>query len=123
MSPSKEEAPQVRQVWPQVLQRIRQQSPEVAGLLAEARVLAVQGGLVTIGVQGGFRKQKLSEPQRKTMVEQGLAAVVGRALQVRFKVLGGAGHDYDALLEGSLARFAVELGGKVVQHQSLKRRK
>ena len=121
--PAETDLPPVQQVWPQVLGRIRQRSPEVAGLLAEARVLSVQGGVVTIGVPGSFRRQKLSAPERKAVVEQALAAVVGRALPVRFKVLGGTGRDYDALPEDSLARFAVELGGKVVQQQSLKRRK
>ncbi len=115
-------SPQVQRAWPQVLRTIQQRSPEVAGLLAEARVLTAEGGRLTVGVQGGFRKNKLSDPQRKAVVEQALAQVLGHPFQVQFKVLGGSGSDYDALPEGSLARFAVELGGKVVQQQSLKRR-
>ncbi len=121
-SPPRVNLAQVQRRWRQVLAQVQQQSPEVAGLLDGAQVLAVSGSVVTVGVAGAFRRDKLAEPRRQAVLEAALNAVLGVPLRVTWKSLGG-GSEAQELPPGSLARFAVELGGKVVQQQSLKRRK
>ena len=111
---------QVRAAWDQVVARARRFSPEVGGLLDGARVLRAQGGVVTVGVVGAFRQQRLADPRRREVLERALQETLGEPWTVEVRNLGGAADD---LPPDSLARFAVELGGKVVQKQALKRRK
>ncbi len=108
--------------WEEVLQRVRQQAPELAGLLAEARPIEVTGEVVVLGVTSPFRKQRLEEAQRQVAVETALQAVLGSPLRVRVRSLGQQALEED-LEPGSLARFTVELGGKVVQRQPLRKRR
>ncbi len=114
---------QVQERWPQVLSHLQRESPEVAGLLDGAQVLSVAGEVITVGVAGPFRREKLAAPQRQKALEAALRAVLGAPLRVTWKTLGSASGEAPDLPPGSLARFAVELGGKVVQQQTLKRRK
>ncbi|MHB0858456.1 MAG: DNA polymerase III subunit gamma/tau [Anaerolineae bacterium] len=68
--------------WPQVLTRVKPRSPQVQALLNSAYPVGVQGDTVLLNCEARFHRDTLSEESRRSLVEEALSEVLGRACRV-----------------------------------------
>ncbi|MHB1293356.1 MAG: DNA polymerase III subunit gamma/tau [Anaerolineae bacterium] len=68
--------------WPQVVTRMRSRSPNVQALLNSAYPVGVQGDTIVLNCEAPFHREKLSEPSRRSMVEEAVSEVLGRACRI-----------------------------------------
>jgi len=75
--------------WGRVLQAIRPRSRGVEALLKSCEPLSVQGDLVTLGFYHSFHKERADEEKHRSIVEEALAEVAGRACRVKCALYKG----------------------------------
>jgi len=73
---------EVRSSWPEVLARMKAQSPKLHGLLSSAEPIRVRGNKVTLGCEASFHRDRLADVKRRDLVEQVLSKVLGRPCRI-----------------------------------------
>ena len=108
------------QVWPAVLDNLRQNAPALAATFEGARPVAVGEGTLTIGFppEFTFNKRKAEAPDKREVVSAAIEAVLGTTLRPAYELLDGedsppadAGPeevDHDALVEKLKSEFNAE---------------
>ena len=76
----------VRGNWNQFLLKIKPRSYQVRALLNSAVPVAVKAGVITLGCEAGFHAEKLGEDRKRTLIEEVLTEVLGRAVRVECRV-------------------------------------
>ncbi|NPA92594.1 MAG: DNA polymerase III subunit gamma/tau [Chloroflexi bacterium] len=85
----------------------------------QAVPVEVADGVVVVGLRGSENTRRLlAQSERQETLARALTTLLGTPVAVRFKVLPGQGEvDPEILANHTMARVAVELGGKIVQAQ------
>jgi len=79
--------------WGRLLQAIRPRSRVVEALLKSCQPMAVQGDLVTLGFYHSFHKERMDEDKHRSVVEEALAEVGGRAYRVKCALCEGSSRE------------------------------
>jgi len=80
------------ELWPAVVEHVRERNAMLAALLADARPVAVSEGDLTIAFPAGadFLKRKAAQDEHRRMTVEALKAVCGRGLALRYELSEGA---------------------------------
>jgi hypothetical protein len=73
---------QLRAAWPEII-AVLSQSPPVKPLIAACRPVSVEGSIVTLGFPEDQAFLKDALERRRSMLEEGIGRVLGRAVNVR----------------------------------------
>ncbi|MDI3299679.1 MAG: DNA polymerase III subunit gamma/tau [Bacillota bacterium] len=75
----------VRQLWPEVVQRARRRSAKLAAFLEPARPAGIEEGALVLDFPPlyDFHRQQLAEAPQREMLEEVLAALLGRRLPIK----------------------------------------
>jgi DNA polymerase-3 subunit gamma/tau len=110
----------VDQLWPAVLDQLRQSSPALTATFEGARPVGLEEGAVKIGFPANatFNKRKAEAPDKRELVAAAFEAVVGEKLKPVYVLLDGedapqqsaeeAGVDHDDLLDRLKREFDAE---------------
>ncbi|HUQ78691.1 MAG TPA: DNA polymerase III subunit gamma/tau [Patescibacteria group bacterium] len=79
---SSEGVDQLRAAWPEIV-AVLSQSPPVKPLIAACRPVSVDGAMVTLGFPEDQAFLKVALERRRSMLEEGIGRVLGRAVNVR----------------------------------------
>ncbi|HEY5976424.1 MAG TPA: DNA polymerase III subunit gamma/tau [Solirubrobacterales bacterium] len=109
------------QVWPAVLDNLRQNAPALAATFEGARPVTVGDGTLTIGFppEFTFNKRKAEAPDKREVVSAAIEAVLGTTLRPAYELLDGEESpsggdtapdevDHDALVEKLKSEFNAE---------------
>ena len=82
------------ELWPAVLDSVREQNRLLAASLAEARPAALAGRELTLawGQSGAFFKHKAEDPVNKDLIAQVIRAVTGSSLRLAYALRSDADH-------------------------------
>jgi len=127
-SPPKNDRPsadpaQQDELWPRLLEAVKRRRITTYALLVEGTMLGVEQGWLKIAFEPSrsFHKNKLEEPENKSLVEECAAEVFNKNLKLKTSIRGeaipGEPEAAESLPDSDdLVRQAVELfGGKVVR--------
>lgn len=79
-------APDVRQLWPEFMARIRRRDPRAHALLLECSPAGVQGDVVVLDFRREFHKQGTEKQPYLGMVEEVLSGILGRSIKVKCRL-------------------------------------
>jgi DNA polymerase III subunit gamma/tau len=110
---------EVVQVWPAVIDNLRQSAPALAATFDGAGPVALEGDALRIGFPAGstFNKRKAEAPDKRELVVAAVEAVLGTRLRPTYVLLddesadGGGGEedvDHEALVEKLKSEFNAE---------------
>jgi hypothetical protein len=76
------------ELWPAVVEHVRERNAMLAALLADARPIAVSDSDLTIAFPPGadFLKRKAAQDEHRRMTVEALKAVTGRALALKYEL-------------------------------------
>jgi len=74
---------EVRHNWGLVLTKVRPRSPQVRALLVSAYPVATEGDTIILGCEASFHRDKLSEEERRSLVERTLSEVLKRPVHIQ----------------------------------------
>jgi DNA polymerase-3 subunit gamma/tau len=79
------------ELWPAVVEHVRERNAMLAALLADAKPVAVTDSDLTIAFPAGadFLKRKAAQDEHRRMTVEALKAVCGRALALRYELSEG----------------------------------
>lgn len=83
---------EIRQVWPQLIERIKRRSRPTVALLAEGEPVALQGGLLTLAFRFPFHRQEMEKPIHSGLLEA-ILAELGQGVKVRCVLREGSKRD------------------------------
>ncbi len=110
---------EVVQVWPAVIDNLRQSAPALAATFDGARPVALEGDALQVGfpADSTFNKRKAEAPDKRELVAAAVEAVLGARLRPAYVLLDGepAGEgggeedvDHEALVEKLKSEFNAE---------------
>jgi len=79
--------PEVRQVWPKVIEKIKAINSPLASLLRNGELLDVLGSKIILGVKFLFNKQNLEHPKNFTLICETFEQVAGKKMAVSAQVI------------------------------------
>ena len=83
-APLPPELAEVRQAWPEVLERIRRERVSTYALLQEGLPMAVDGDVLTVALTHPFHKEYLQDPEHSKLVEHAVEQVLAKNYRLRF---------------------------------------
>lgn len=108
----------LREQWAQVQKAAKGHTPLLPPLLEHATPREIKGDVLVLGVENDTFKQKLSAPDKRTILEAVLLELFGVALKVRIEVSGAHSQaSEDVLAEDDVLAFGVnDLGGELSEY-------
>jgi DNA polymerase-3 subunit gamma/tau len=110
---------QLNKNWEVVLARVREQNPNLYGVVNSAKQHILKGNMLTIGLNGEVLKAQLEKPANLELVHKVLKQVMGTDIFVRVVLVSGKKStpppevDSDGLVASALR----DLGGEIVDIQ------
>ena len=102
----------MRDNWGSLLQAVRPRSRSVEALLKSCEPTEVRDDVVTLGFYHSFHKERMDDDKNRSVVEEALAALAGRAYRVKSMLYVGDGRAKE--METEASRRERLLGNPVV---------
>ena len=105
--------------WDQLISRVKEQNPKLAGVLNSNKVRVIKGNVLTLGFNGDFYLTTLEKPDSLELLRNVLKQVMDMEIDVQAELVSGkkstppADVDSDGLVASALR----DLGGEIVDIQ------
>jgi hypothetical protein len=105
--------------WDQLISKVKEQNPKLAGVLNSNRVRVIKGNVLTLGFNGDFYLTTLEKPENLELLRSVLKQVMEMEIDVQAELVSGkkstppADVDSDGLVASALR----DLGGEIVDIQ------
>jgi DNA polymerase III subunit gamma/tau len=105
--------------WDQLIFKVKEQNPKLAGVLNSNRVRVIKGNVLTLGFNGDFYLTTLEKPENLELLRSVLKQVMEMEIDVQAELVSGkkstppADVDSDGLVASALR----DLGGEIVDIQ------
>jgi DNA polymerase-3 subunit gamma/tau len=105
--------------WDQLISRVKEQNPKLAGVLNSNKVRVIKGNVLTLGFNGDFYLTTLEKPENLELLRSVLKQVMDMQIDVQAELVSGkkstppADVDSDGLVASALR----DLGGEIVDIQ------
>ncbi len=74
--------------WPVAIEAVARANKGLAGVLRDCRPVEAEAGSVTIGTNGRFHHEQISDPEKRRVIAEALSAIGGRPIQVLTRFTG-----------------------------------
>ena len=74
--------------WPVAIEAVARANKGLAGVLRDCRPVEADAGSVTIGTNGRFHHEQISDPEKRRVIAEALSAIGGRPIQVLTRFTG-----------------------------------
>jgi DNA polymerase-3 subunit gamma/tau len=110
---------QLNNRWDQLISRVKEQNPKLAGVLNSNKVRVIKGNVLTLGYNGDFYLTTLEKPENIELLKSVFKQVMDMEIDVQAELVSGkkstppADVDSDGLVASALR----DLGGEIVDIQ------
>jgi hypothetical protein len=81
--------------WPVAIEAVARVNKGLAGVLRDCRPVDADEAGVTIGTQGRFHLEQISDPEKRAVIAAALSTIAGRRIEVNTRFLGDERHRGD----------------------------
>ncbi len=74
--------------WPVAIEAVARANKGLAGVLRDCRPVEADSGSVTIGTNGRFHHEQISDPEKRRVIAEALSTIGGRPIQVLTRFTG-----------------------------------
>lgn len=105
--------------WDQVVAKVKEQNPKLAGVLNSTRIRVLKGNVLSLGYNGDFYLKTLENPASRELIESVLKQVMNMEIEVQAELVSGkkSTPPADVDSDGMVASALRDLGGEIVDIQ------
>jgi hypothetical protein len=74
--------------WPVAIEAVARANKGLAGVLRDCKPVDADGASVTIGTNGRFHHEQISDPEKRRVIAEALSAIGGRPVEVLTRFTG-----------------------------------
>jgi len=109
----------ISQNWPQVLNKVRQEQPNLYGLLNSCQSRHSTGSVLILGFASDILKNQMAKRDNTEIVERVVSEIVGTQIEVRSTITSAKNTDIPSEVDddGMVASALRDMGGEIVDIQ------